>query len=115
MELGATIQRGKGRRLSCGPYRPVTGFLLIDPILGMAFGVVLLWASWGILRDAARLLMEGTPAEVDLRGVIEPLEAMDGVRDAHHVHAWTLTSGRNVFSGHLRVSRDADTEAVSDT
>ena len=89
-----------------------TGFLLIDPILGMAFGVVLLWASWGILRDAARLLMEGTPDEVDLRGVIEALEAMDGVQDAHHVHAWTLTSGRNVFSGHLRVSQDADTQAL---
>ena len=24
-----------------------TGFLAIDPLLGMAFGVVLLWASWG--------------------------------------------------------------------
>ncbi|MDX1607291.1 MAG: cation diffusion facilitator family transporter, partial [Candidatus Competibacterales bacterium] len=32
-----------------------TGFLLIDPILGMGFGFVLLWASWGILRDAAHV------------------------------------------------------------
>jgi cobalt-zinc-cadmium efflux system protein len=37
-----------------------TGFLLIDPILGMAFGFVLVWASWGILRDSMHLLMEGT-------------------------------------------------------
>ncbi|GAA0620488.1 cation diffusion facilitator family transporter [Halomonas beimenensis] len=43
-----------------------TGFLLIDPLLGMAFGFVLLWASWGILRDATHLLMEGTPAEIRL-------------------------------------------------
>ena len=43
-----------------------TGFLLIDPLLGIAFGFVLLWASWGILRDAAHLLMEGTPADVGL-------------------------------------------------
>lgn len=89
-----------------------TGFLIIDPLLGMAFGFVLLWASWGILRDAARLLMEATPGEVDLKSVIADLEALDGVRDAHHVHAWTLTSGRNVFSAHLRVGDGVDPQAV---
>ncbi|RDD62037.1 cation diffusion facilitator family transporter [Ferruginivarius sediminum] len=89
-----------------------TGFLLIDPILGMAFGVVLLWASWGILRDAAHLLMEGTPAEVSLGEVTAALERMEGVADAHHVHAWALTSGRYVFSGHLRVAEGADEQQV---
>ena len=43
-----------------------TGFLAIDPLLGIAFGFVLLWASWGILRDSVHLLMEGTPPGVDL-------------------------------------------------
>ena len=89
-----------------------TGFLLIDPILGMAFGFVLLWASWGILRDAAHLLMEGTPADVSLAQVVQALEAMDGVEDAHHVHAWALTSGRYVFSGHIRVAAGADAQQV---
>lgn len=92
-----------------------TGFLLIDPILGIAFGVVLLWASWGILRDAAHLLMEGTPAEVSLAEVAEALEALDGVSDAHHVHAWALTSGRYVFSGHLRITDGTDSQAVLKT
>lgn len=89
-----------------------TGFLLIDPILGMAFGFVLLWASWGILRDAAHLLMEGTPAEVSLGEVIRALDGVEGVSDAHHVHAWALTSGRHVFSGHVRVTKDIDPQAV---
>lgn len=89
-----------------------TGFLLIDPILGMAFGVVLLWASWGILRDAAHILLEGTPAGVSLGEVTRALEEMEGVADAHHAHAWTLTSGRHVFSGHVRVASDADPQQV---
>ncbi len=89
-----------------------TGFLMIDPLLGMAFGFVLLWASWGILRDAARLLMEAAPGEIDLNLVIADLETLDGVRDVHHAHAWTLTSGRNVFSAHLRVGDGADPQAV---
>lgn len=88
------------------------GFLLIDPILGMAFGFVLLWASWGILRDSAHLLMEGTPPDVSLREITKTLAALDGVANAHHVHAWALTSGRYVFSGHLRVSDGTDPQHV---
>ncbi len=89
-----------------------TGFLLIDPILGMAFGLVLLWASWGILRDATHLLMEGTPDDVSLSEVTEALCDLDGVVDVHHVHAWALTSGRYVFSGHVRVDAEADAQEV---
>lgn len=89
-----------------------TGFLLIDPILGIAFGFVLLWASWGILRDSAHLLMEGTPDEVSLPEVIAVLRKIKGVSDVHHVHAWALTSGRYVFSSHLRVRDGVDPQAV---
>lgn len=89
-----------------------TGFLLIDPILGMAFGFVLLWASWGILRDSMHLLMEGTPGGVSLPEITRMLEALDGVADAHHVHAWALTSGKHVFSGHLRVREGTDPQDV---
>jgi cobalt-zinc-cadmium efflux system protein len=89
-----------------------TGFLLIDPLLGLAFGFVLVWASWSILRDATHLLMEGTPDEVYLSDVTEDLAAIDGVEDVHHAHAWALTSGRFVFSGHLRTSASADPQIV---
>lgn len=89
-----------------------TGFLLIDPLLGLGFGVVLLWASWGILRDAAHLLLEGTPGDVSLDDVAATLEGLDGVADAHHVHAWALTSGRYVVSGHVRVQDAADVGTV---
>ncbi|RFF32276.1 cation diffusion facilitator family transporter [Wenzhouxiangella sediminis] len=92
-----------------------TGFLMIDPLLGMAFGFVLLWASWGILRDAMHLLMEGTPPDVDLVEIVTRLEDLDGVGNAHHVHAWALTSGRYVFSAHLRAADDADAQAILKT
>lgn len=92
-----------------------TGFLLIDPLLGMTFGVVLLWASWGILRDAAHLLMEGTPPGINLRQVADDLAQLESVQDIHHVHAWALTSGRYVFSAHLRVSKGTDEQALLQT
>ena len=87
-----------------------TGFLIIDPLLGMAFGIVLLWASWGIMRDAIFVMMEGTPPDIDLVALASEIGALDGVADVHHVHAWSLTSNRHVFSAHIRLNSDA-TEA----
>lgn len=85
----------------------LTGFLAIDPILGMAFGVVLLYASWGIMRDATMILMEGAAGDIDVKEVVEQLESLPNVSDVHHVHTWTLTSNKHVFSGHLRVASEA--------
>jgi cobalt-zinc-cadmium efflux system protein len=56
--------------------------------------------------------MEGTPRDVSLREVAQALERIEGVADVHHVHAWALTSGRYVFSGHLRVAEGGDAQAV---
>ncbi|KPN62857.1 cobalt-zinc-cadmium efflux system protein [Aliiroseovarius crassostreae] len=89
-----------------------TGFLLIDPLLGMGFGFVLLWASWKILKEAAHLLMDGTPPDVSLPEVSLALEKLEGVRDIHHAHAWVLTSGRYVFSAHLRIAEGAPQHAI---
>lgn len=89
-----------------------TGFLAIDPILGMAFGVVLLWASWGIVRDALHILLQGTPEDVDIEAAIAALGQLPGVTDVHHVHAWSLTSGMNVFSSHICVDEPQSNQAV---
>ena len=80
-----------------------TGFLAIDPILGMLFGVVLIYASWGITRDSLSILLETTPKGVDLDKVRESLQSISGVVDIHHIHAWMITSGRNIFSTHIQV------------
>ena len=79
------------------------GFLAIDPLLGMAFGLVLFWASWSIIRSALGILLQSTPEGFELDTAIRALENIDGVADVHHVHAWSITSGRNLFSGHIRV------------
>lgn len=80
-----------------------TGFLAIDPLLGMAFGLVLFWASWKILQGALHILLQGTPEDLDIEAAMQAIRNVEGVTDVHHVHAWSLTSGRNVFSGHVCV------------
>jgi cobalt-zinc-cadmium efflux system protein len=89
-----------------------TGFLAIDPILGMTFGVVLLAASWGIIREALSVLMEGAPKGINLSEVASALATLDGVNDVHHLHAWSLTSGKAVFSAHLATEKRAKAPSI---
>jgi cobalt-zinc-cadmium efflux system protein len=79
-----------------------TGFFAIDPILGMAFGIVLIYASIGITRDSLKILSETVPKGIDLEKVKSALQAIPGVENIHHIHAWSITSGVNIFSTHIK-------------
>lgn len=89
-----------------------TGFLTIDPLLGMAFGLVLFWASWGIIRDALGILLERTPSHLDMNQIMQEIHAIKGVKDIHHIHAWTLTSEKDIFSAHVCVEADTNHEQI---
>ena len=89
-----------------------TGFLAIDPLLGMAFGLVLLWASWGIIHDSLHILLDNVPKELDLNQVKEAIEAVHGVENVHHLHAWALTQGKNILSTHVLVTDYPESEQI---
>lgn len=89
-----------------------TGFYQIDPILGMLFGIVLFWASWGIISDSTRILLQVVPDDFDLGKMHESIEALIEVKDVHHAHVWSLTSGKNIVSMHVRVDSEVDKEKL---
>ncbi len=80
-----------------------TGFYQIDPILGMLFGVVLFWASWGIIKEATRILLQTVPEDVDVADMLKKVESLEDVNDVHHIHVWALTTGKNIVSMHVRI------------
>ena len=90
----------------------VFDFLEIDPILGMTFGLVLVWASWGIIRESLSILLDNVPKDLDLNEVRAAIEAPAGVVNVHHLHAWGLTTGRNIVSTHVLVKPSDDREQI---
>jgi cobalt-zinc-cadmium efflux system protein len=61
---------------------------------------IVLTAYW-LLRDSVHILLEGAPKHLDLEEVREALAALDGVREVHDLHLWSLTQGQEAMSGHL--------------
>jgi len=81
----------------------VTGEQFWDPAVSIAIGVLILWSSWGILREAINLLLEGTPAGIDPDEVTRAIAALEGVDGVHHLHIWALGPSRPALSCHLMV------------
>lgn len=72
-----------------------------DTWAGLLFAIILIYAAYGIIRDAVRILFDMTPASKDILKIEQELTAIKGVEDTHHLHARTVGGGIETFSGHL--------------
>jgi cobalt-zinc-cadmium efflux system protein len=84
-----------------------TGWTPIDPLLSLAVSALILRSAWDLLRRSGHILLEGTPEDVDPAEVARAASRIDGVRTAHHVHVWSLTSGRRIATLHLKLEDGA--------
>lgn len=80
-----------------------TGWYWVDPVLGLAIGLLVLWSSIGILRASAHVLLEGRPKEMRVEEVARAILKVDGVMEVHDVHIWSLGGGETALSCHARV------------
>ena len=90
----------------------LTGYTPIDAILGMSFGLVLLWASYKIIKDALDIFMQTVPKEIDIKKVQDDLLSIEGITGVRHMHAWVLTSNSNIFSAHLQITEHNEGERI---
>ena len=90
----------------------VTGWRYADPLASAGIGLFILPRTWGLLKDAVGVLMEGTPPEVDLEAVRGAIQGVEGVVGVHDLHAWALTSGANALSAHVVLVEGASFAAV---
>ena len=84
-----------------------TGFERADSLASLVIALMILPRSAWLLRDAAVVLLEIAPRDLDLAALERRLCSMPGVVDVHDVHAWTITSGIPSFSAHVRVTDEA--------
>ena len=90
-----------------------TGWLPVDPLLSLLVAALVLVSALRLLRETGHILLQGTPREIDTDRVKAELRgAVPGVRDVHHLHVWSLTSGRHVTTLHLRIDDDASPTGV---
>jgi cobalt-zinc-cadmium efflux system protein len=89
-----------------------TGWYYADPIISAGIGLFILPRTWALLKDTVGVLIEGTPADVDLKNLRESLAKIEGVTGIHDLHVWSLTSGINAMSVHAVLAEGAEHDDV---
>jgi cobalt-zinc-cadmium efflux system protein len=79
-----------------------TGWDQADPLVSIAIGVLILLGSWRLLREPFDVLMESAPEGIDVQEVGRAMCGVDGVREVHDLHVWTVTSGFPALAAHIR-------------
>lgn len=78
-----------------------TGANWIDPLVSVLIGLLILWNAWGIVRESVQILMESTPADIDMGSLVNDIKAIPGVRGVHDLHVWSLNQSLRSLSAHV--------------
>jgi cobalt-zinc-cadmium efflux system protein len=80
-----------------------TGWNILDPLISLLIVVVVLKGAWSILRESAEILVEGAPTALEADRVTAVALSVEGVKDVHDVHAWSLTPRLSMLTCHVTV------------
>jgi cobalt-zinc-cadmium efflux system protein len=79
----------------------VTGWLWLDPLASMGIALVIVFGTWGLLRESADLAMDAVPDNVAHDAVREYLASVPGVLEVHDLHIWGLSTTDTALTAHL--------------
>jgi cobalt-zinc-cadmium efflux system protein len=89
----------------------LTGQYWVDAALSVGIGALILWSSFGIVRETLNILLEGTPRGMSLEAVDVAMRSISGVSDVHDLHVWSLGSENHALSAHVKIADMATSES----
>jgi cobalt-zinc-cadmium efflux system protein len=78
-----------------------TGATWIDPVLSLLIAAVIIWGTWGLLKQSLALSLHGVPRGIAFSEVREALERLPGVARVHHLHIWAMSTTESALTVHL--------------
>ena len=79
----------------------LTGWLWIDGLVGLFIVAVIVFGTWGLLKESLNLMMDGVPSHIDRNEVQTFLESVEGVSEVHDLHIWAMSTNETCLTAHL--------------
>ena len=83
-----------------------TGLDWIDPAISLAIAAVIIWGTWGLLRDSVNLALHAVPHGIAVAEVRKYLSSLPHVTEVHDLHVWPMSTTETALTAHL--VRDVD-------
>jgi cobalt-zinc-cadmium efflux system protein len=78
-----------------------TGWHWLDPTVSLLINAIIVYGTWGLLRDSFNLAMDAVPPGVNVADVRRYLQSIPTITDAHHLHIWALSTTETALTVHL--------------
>jgi cobalt-zinc-cadmium efflux system protein len=78
-----------------------TGWHWLDPTVSLIINAIIVYSTWGLLRDSFNLAMDAVPSGVNLAEVRRYLQSIPAITNAHHLHIWALSTTETALTVHL--------------
>ena len=78
-----------------------TGWLWLDPVISLVIVAVIVWGTWGLLRDSVAMSLGAVPREIEPGAVLGFLKGQTGVADVHDLHIWPMSTTETALTAHL--------------
>lgn len=85
----------------------------LDPLVSILIGGFILYNAWNVLRQTIHILLESTPENIDMTEMVTNLRSVDGVRDIHDLHVWSISENLRMLSAHVVIDNISIGEGVS--
>jgi cobalt-zinc-cadmium efflux system protein len=82
-----------------------TGQEWVDPAMSLAVALVILWSTFGLLKESVGMTLAGVPSGIDVEEVQDALEAIEGVDAVHDLHVWPLSTTETALTAHIVTSQ----------
>jgi cobalt-zinc-cadmium efflux system protein len=77
------------------------GWTWIDPVMSLIVAAVIVWGTWGLMRESFQLSMDAVPSGIEPSEVRAYLEQLPGVASIHDLHIWAMSTTENALTCHL--------------
>ena len=89
----------------------LTGATWIDPLASIILVMVILYGTFGLLREAMDMAMDAAPRSIDVKAVREYLCSQPGVAEVHDLHIWAMGAASSAMTAHLVMPEEANNDA----
>lgn len=89
-----------------------TNLFWIDGVVGILIAIIIFFSTIQLLRDSFNLSIDAVPTGIDLLGVKNAMEEVEGVLEVHHIHIWAISTTMNSLTAHIKIEDSLSKEKI---
>ena len=79
---------------------------IVDLLATVVISFYVLYQSFILIRQCILVLMQSTPAHINIDDIKKAVEDISLVNEAHHIHVWQLDDKKIFMEGHIKIAAE---------